>query len=121
MRKHYFLLLMIGLIAFTAALLLASCGDDIIKKGGAIEVTNDQNVFTYVIIVEGLELDQAWKDLQAGNGTYIERNSKETFTFDKDGFYTVLALPPAKIAIPPCFSQTVYVALGNTERVTVKE
>jgi len=93
-----------------ATFLLISCNNSV--KGGTIEVTNGYTIITYVDIVKGADIGSLIK--QEGDGTPIMPGKTETFTFDEDGFYTVVAIPPVG------FLKTVYLTSGGTERVVVK-
>jgi hypothetical protein len=120
MRKQYLLLL----IVLVVASMLFSCSEE--YKGGSIEITNNAGIalgdkyVNYYVIVEGVDVVQAWNDLTNNNGTLIEKGAKKTIHFDKDGFYSVVALYPAKTSIPPVFTKTVYLALGVTEKVVIE-
>lgn len=113
--KNFIKLSLLGVI-LTAALILGSCNEELIKKGGTIQVTNGFSGINYVIIVEGAGFEDALADLQSGGGTLMNSGATQTFTYSEDGFYTVVALQP----LPTGFYQTVYLALGSTEKVTIK-
>jgi len=105
------LLKLLGVV-LVAALFLVSCE---IQKGGTIEVTNGLKTQTYFVIVKGLDYEDAIKDITAGRGTLLEPGAKKSFTKDEDGVYSVVAIPPL-----PCFSGQATLALGNTEKITIK-
>jgi len=115
--KNFFKLLGVVLVA-TFLLVTISCNQDdqLIKKGGTIEVTNgltDGTGFTYVVIVEGTDYQQALADVASFQGTPINPGETQTFAYDKDNFYTVVAAPPAG------FFKTVYLALGSVQKVVI--
>jgi len=117
MRKQCLVLLLIGL---AAALTLGSCDEELIKKGGTIEVTNGYKVNgvgfpTYVIVVEGAEFDGALEDLKSGGGELLGVNEKKVYTFNEDGVYTVVAVPPLT-----GFYKPVWLTLGSKEKVTIE-
>jgi hypothetical protein len=112
---------LIGVVLVTAFLLVTvSCGEDeIIKKGGSIAVTNGlggSNIKTNVMVVKGIDYQAAITELSNGGGTEILAGATETFKFDEDGAYTVVASPP----IPIPFTETVYLTLGAAKKVTIK-
>jgi hypothetical protein len=104
------LLKLLGVV-LVATFFLVSCK---IEKGGTIEVTNALNIPTYVIIVKGIDYAGVLNDLSNGEGTLIESGAKASFDKDDDGYYTVVASPPA-----PFFYKSVFLSLGKTETVTV--
>jgi hypothetical protein len=98
-----------------AALAFASCKE----PGGTIEVTNEYKIGNVglpimVTIVEGFDFADAVKNIET-KGEVIQYGKTKTFTFDKDGTYTVVSVPPADV-----FTETVVLFQGNTEKVTVK-
>jgi len=98
------------LFAAIAALALASC--DIVPKGGTIEVTNGLTIPTYVIVVKGSEYASALEDVKNDKGTLLEAGAKTSKKFDKNGFYTVVAVNG--------FYKIVSLTAGNTEKVTIE-
>ena len=111
--KNYFKLLGVVLAA-TFLLITVSCSE---IKGGTIQVTNGlgNNLPTLVIVVKGVDYQSALKDLENGVGTWILAGATHEFKYDEDGIYTIVATPPM-----PFFTDTKTLALGNTEKVTVK-
>jgi hypothetical protein len=120
-------LLKLFVIVLIAAFFIVSCGEDdpLNLKGGTVEITNgldSPNVKTSVIVKKGEIGENATEaltaivaEINAGGGTDIPRGEAKEFKFDEDGFYTVVAVPPL---IP--FVKVVYLALGSTQKVTVK-
>jgi len=107
-------LLKLFAVVLIAALFLVSCSDKG-RKGGTIQITNGTGYPDYFIVVEGKEFLKALEDLKNGDGTLINTGATETLHYDKDGFYTVTALNPLG------FYEFVFLALGNTEKVTIKD
>jgi hypothetical protein len=97
-------------VLLTAAIALASCKD---LKGGTIEVTNSYtlggvNMPVLVTINKDVKDNKVIKEINYG--------ATEKFSFDEDGYYTVLA---ATASIPP-FTESFYLLGGSTKQVTVK-
>ena len=108
-------------VVLVASFFMVSCGEDeIIKKGGTIEVTNGlaNNATAYVIIAKGTDYNSAIAELSSGGGTIIPPGEKKSFKFDEDGLYTVcaMAVPPISQPLP----QPVTLALGSTKKVTIQ-
>jgi len=118
--KKLLKLLGVVLVA-TFVLATVSCGEEeIIKKGGTIEVTNKlaNNAIAYVIIAKGSDYQKALEDLNEGKGKVINPGATESFKFDEDGIYTVCALAvPALVQPVP---QPVTLALGSTKKVIIQ-
>jgi len=102
-----------------AAFMLGSCDlTDVIKTGGTIVVQNRYTATgvtaNKVRVIEadditGLDLDELLK-----NADTIESGKDKTYSFDKNGIYTVVALFPAG------FYETVTLLGGNSKTVEVK-
>jgi hypothetical protein len=105
-------------VVLVSTFLLVSCGDEdnpIIKNGGTIQVTNGLTTPTYVIIAEGTDYNGAVADLTSGGGSLLLAGKTQEFKYNKDGVYTVVAMPPA-----PPFTAPVTLLLGGAQKVTVK-
>jgi len=114
------LLKLLGVV-LVASFFMVSCGEDeIIKKGGTIEVTNGlaNNAVAYVVIAKGADYTSALADLQNGAGTVILAGQTQSFKFDEDGIYTVCALAVPAIAQPA--PQPVSLSFGSTKKVTIQ-
>jgi len=110
----YFIKLFV--VVLVAAFLSISCSE----KGGTIEITNQYNDSSGIlnanafIIVKGIDIIDAAKDLASGKGTPISKGETKTVSFNEDGVYTVVALFPAGFTSPATLLG------GNTVRVTIK-
>jgi len=103
-------------VVLVAAFLCISC----LEKGGTIEVTNSASGdpltnSNYVIIVKGIDVVDAFKDLADGKGTVLKKGQVKPFHFDEDGIYTVVALYPTGYLSAPAT-----LLAGNTVKVEIK-
>ena len=108
-----------GIVLVTATVLLLSSCEDIVKKGGTIYVTNNYKLLgegmpNSVIIVKGVNFENALNDLKDGKGTPIRYGETKEFHFDEDNSYTVTAL------LPLGFFKICVLTLGSTDRVTIE-
>jgi len=99
---------------------LASCDlKDVVKTGGTIIVKNEYTasgiIANKVTIIEGKDILNLDVESLFEKADTIENGKNKTYKYDKDGFYTVVALFPL-----PYFSETLYLMGGRTETVTVK-
>jgi hypothetical protein len=104
-------------VVLVSALMLASCSK--LPKGGTIEVKNGLSTTTWVTVIKG-ELSTKMigdflEDFEE-NGTPINAGKTESFDFDEDGVYAVIAAPP----ITGFYKFPVTLLGGNTETVTDK-
>jgi len=112
------LLKLLGVV-LVASFFMVSCGEDeeLIKKGGTIEVTNGYNSIISVVIVKGTDYTSALAELNNNGGTPILAGEKVSFKFDEDGLYTVCALA---VAVTQPTPQPVTLALGSTKKITIQ-
>jgi len=87
-------------VLIAAATVFAAC-----VKGGTIEVTNATGSVSVVAVGTGVPNITGGKSISVG-GT-------ESWDFEEDGVYTVIAVPPVG------FSRTVTLLGGNTEKVKI--
>jgi len=92
--------------------------EDIVKRGGTIEITNKTGNTNYYTVIEGEDLAKITEMLAAlasgEKGELINKDATKKITYETVGIYTVVALFPAG------FHDTVILALGETKKVTIK-
>jgi len=102
-------------LAASFLLVMSSCGEDeIIKKGGTINVVNATTNITYVLVVKGTDYTGALATLGTGGGTLIAAGATQPFPFTEDGMYTVVSLLPKQLIEP------VLLSLGQTKIVRIE-